>query len=195
MVSTISNINVGLLRHNEIASAGNLHEHFDEYAGDHEEWLAVWVKSNFEKRVSLSIRARGLEDFLPTYIRNRWRHRNDPVREPLFSGYVFCKLPPHRRVDVLKIPGVVNFVGVGKHPLPVDERELEVIRKLIATSSSLCEWPYTEINQRVVIERGPLVGIEGVVVSGKNSSRVVVSITLLRRSVATEVDIACLRRL
>ena len=160
-----------------------------------DEWLAVWVKSNFEKSVSQSIRARGITEFLPTCIKRTRRARAEDLQEPLFPGYVFCHLAPMQRAAVLRIPGVVNFVGVGKWPLAVDEQEIEAIRKMVTLSSTVCEWPYTQTGQQVLINKGPLAGIKGVVISNKNTARIVVSITLLKRSLAAEIDAECLTKL
>lgn len=159
------------------------------------EWLAVWVKSNFEKIVSQSIRARGIEDFVPTYVRRGKRSHRQELQEPLFPGYIFCRLESIQRPAILRIPGVVSFVGAGRYPIPVDEHEIEVIRRMVTFSASICEWPYTQTGQSVLINKGPLAGIEGIVISNRSAARVVVSITLLKRSLAAEVDIACLTRL
>lgn len=160
-----------------------------------EEWLAVWVKSNFEKSVSQSIRARGITEFLPTCIKRTRRSRGEDLQEPLFPGYVFCHLAPTQRATVLRIPGVVNFVGVGKWPLAVDEQEIEAIRRMVTLSSTVCEWPYTQTGLQVLINKGPLAGIKGVVIASKNTARIVVSISLLKRSLAAEIDAECLTKL
>jgi transcription antitermination factor NusG len=154
------------------------------------DWLAVLVKSHFERYVSLSIRSKGIEEFLPTYVRKGFgQNSHAQVHEPLFPGYLFCKPAAHERVGVLKIPGIVSFVGAGRQPFPVEEEEIAAIRKMVEGPVPICLWPYTRIGQRVRIEKGPLAGIEGIVVSAKGSWRVVVSITLLQRSVAAEVEL------
>ncbi len=154
------------------------------------DWLAVLVKSHFERYVSLSIRSKGIEEFLPTYVRKGFgQNSHTQVHEPLFPGYLFCKPAAHERPGVLKIPGIVSFVGAGKQPFPVEEEEIAAIRKMVECAVPICLWPYTRTGQRVRIENGPLAGIEGIVVSIKGNWRVVVSITLLQRSVAAEVDL------
>lgn len=166
------------------------HEPIDKGCEKTRDWLAVLVKSHFERYVSLSIQSKGIEEFLPTYVRKGFgQNSHTQVREPLFPGYLFCKPATHERVSVLKIPGIVSFVGAGKQPFPVEEEEIAAIRKMVECPVPICLWPYTRTGQRVRIEKGPLAGIEGIVVSTKGSWRVVVSITLLQRSVAAEVEL------
>ncbi|MGA8598510.1 MAG: transcription termination/antitermination NusG family protein [Bryobacteraceae bacterium] len=165
-------------------------EPIDKHRVKTHDWLAVLVKSHFERYVSLSIRSKGIEEFLPTYVRKGFgQNSHNQVHEPLFPGYLFCKPAAHERLSVLKIPGIVSFVGAGKQPFPVEEEEIAAIRKMVSGPVPICLWPYTRTGQRVRIEKGPLAGIEGIVVSTKGSWRVVVSITLLQRSVAAEVEL------
>lgn len=152
-------------------------------------WYALRVKSNFEKVSATLLTQRGFEVFLPTYrSRRTWSDRVVHLDLPLFPGYVFCRLEMNSRVQVLSTPGVVNLVGIGKAPTPIDENEIAAVRVLV--NSKLCTqpWPFLQIGQRVRIKRGPLSGVEGHLVEFKSGYRLVVSVTLLQRSVATEID-------
>jgi transcription antitermination factor NusG len=153
------------------------------------QWYALRVRSNFETVVSTTLRAKGYEEFVPTYKERRnWTDRVKLVERPFFPGYVFCKLDLERRLPALMVPGIVSIVGVGRTPYPVSEDELDAVRAVINSKLAASPWPFLQTGQRVLIERGPLTGMEAILVEIKSSYRVVVSISLLRRSVAAEVD-------
>jgi transcription antitermination factor NusG len=107
---------------------------------------------------------------------------------PLFPGYVFCRLQPSSRLPVLTTPGVVSIIGSGKTPQPVEPEELAAIQSLVRSGMPAIPWPFLKAGERVRIEHGALVGIEGILTAVKKESRVVLSVTLLQRSVAVEVD-------
>ena len=152
-------------------------------------WFALRVKSNFERVCALHLHQRGYDEFLPVYrIDRRWSDRIKKTEQVLFPGYVFCRMDPNDRLPVLTIPGVIGLVGIGKMPIQVDEHEIQAIRTMIASGCPLAPWPFLKSGQRVLIDRGPLAGIEGLLLEVKRSFRIVVSISLLQRSVAAELD-------
>jgi transcription antitermination factor NusG len=110
------------------------------------------------------------------------------VELPLFPGYVFCRLDPRFRLPLLVTPGVFHLVGIGKAAAPIDDEEIAAIQRIVRSGSGAESWPYLAIGQRVCIEYGPLAGLEGFLVEIRKQQRVVVSVTLLRRSVAVEVE-------
>ncbi len=110
------------------------------------------------------------------------------VESPLFPGYVFCRFDVHNRLPVLITPGVISVVGRGKTPVAVDEAEIQSIQAAIGSGIHMEPWPYLEIGERVRIKHDVLDGMEGILTSFKGSHRVIISVTLLRRSVALEID-------
>ncbi|MBZ5676592.1 MAG: UpxY family transcription antiterminator [Acidobacteriia bacterium] len=159
-------------------------------------WFALRVRSNYEKVASLHIRERGYEEFSPSYMAERqWSDRKKTMERPLFPGYVFCRLDAYNRLPILTIPGVVGLVGFGSRPTPVPDQEIEDVRTMIGSGLLVTPWPFLDPGQTVLIERGPLKGIEGVLQSVKGRLRLVVSINVLRRSVATEIDRSWVRPL
>lgn len=153
------------------------------------QWFAVRVKSNFESTAALHFRERGYHEFLPTYtVRSRWSDRIKTIERALFPGYVFCNFSPHRRLPILTTPGVLHIVGFGKEPIPVEANELEAVWTTLHSGVLLRPWPFLQVGKRVCVERGPLTGIEGVVTQFKGSYRLVVSVSLLQRSIAAEVE-------
>jgi transcription antitermination factor NusG len=152
-------------------------------------WYAIRVKSNREKVVAASLEYRGLESFLPLYrARRQWSDRVKDVELPLFDGYVFCRLDARFRLPALTIPGVLMFVEVNKTPSPIDDSEIAALKVIASSGCAAAPWPYLEAGQRMRIERGALKDLEGFIVEVKNQWRVIVSVTMLQRSVAVEVD-------
>jgi transcription antitermination factor NusG len=107
----------------------------------------------------------------------------------MFCGYLFCRFALQDRVRVLNAAGVAHIVGCGNTPVPIGETEIRSIRTL-ANSNVVCTpWPYLHAGQRVSIDHGPLAGVEGVIVRAEDGKqRVVVSVAMLLRSVAAEIE-------
>lgn len=139
--------------------------------------------------MAASLRSKGYEEFVPLYRSyNRWSDRLRDVSVPLFPGYVFCRFDPAQRLPIVTTPGVVSVVGLGKTPQPVETAEMEAIQALIKSGLPAIPWPYLKAGAPVRIEQGALEGIEGILTAVKSECRVVLSITLLHRSVAVEID-------
>jgi transcription antitermination factor NusG len=157
-------------------------------------WFAVRVRSNHERIAAIHLQERGYEEFTPSYkTERRWSDRKKEMEQFLFPGYVFCRLNPQERLPVLTVPGVVNLVGFGKVPTPIPDHEIERIRRMVQSGLLVTPWPFLELGQTVLIERGPLAGVEGILEEVKGKCRLIVSIDLLRRSVSAEVDRSCVR--
>jgi transcription termination/antitermination protein NusG len=157
-------------------------------------WFAIRVKSNCEKTVSALLRGKGLEEFAPTYrSRRQWSDRVKTVDVPLFPGYLFCRLDLNRRLPLLTTPGFLYLVGKGKSPEPVDEREILAIQSIMRSGVPALPWPSIVVGQKIRVESGPLRGIEGVVARISGQNRIHINVTLLQRSVFTQVDGAWIR--
>ena len=156
---------------------------------NHCQWYAIKVRSQHEDVVARHLRVRGLESFLPLYRQqHRWSDRFKEIDLPLFPGYVFCQFDPKNRLPVLTVPGVVHIVGAGKNPVPIDETEMDAVRAAVKSGVPRQPWPFLEIGQRVRIEYGPLCGIEGILLGFRGNRRLVLSISLLQRSVAVQIN-------
>ena len=135
---------------------------------------------------------RGFEAFLPLYqCRRRWSDRFKLVELPLFPGYVFCRLDPQYRLHLLTIPGALHLVGFGRVPVPIDDVEINAIQVLVRSGVAAEPWPFLDAGQRVRLEDGPLAGLEGIFVEVRKQQKVVVSVSLLMRSVAVEISRDC----
>ena len=156
-------------------------------------WFALQVRSRREGLVSTHLEGQGYECFLPLYkSKRRWSDRVKEVEQPLFPGYLFCRLDLNNRGPVLMTPSVQQIIGVGRTPIPVEEGEMESIRLALSSGLPSQPWPYMHVGERVRVNYGSLVNLEGILVNFKGSNRVVLSVTLLQRSVAMEIDLAWL---
>lgn len=152
-------------------------------------WYAVQTRPKHEKAVSAALKGKGYEQFLPLY--QRW-HRSSGRLEsallPLFPGYVFCRFDQFHRLPILITPGVFSVVSRGRVPEAIPEEEIAGIRTSCSSGLPVSPWPYLERGEVVRVELGPLRGLEGIFLCEKGSNRLVISIDLLKRSVAVEVD-------
>jgi transcription antitermination factor NusG len=159
-------------------------------------WFALQVRSSQEVGVGHQLSGQGYEWFLPLYkLRKRWSDRIKEVETPLFPGYIFCRFDPQKRLPILKTPGVIQIVRYNRAPAPIEETEIDAIQTLVASGLPNQPWPFLGAGDRVRIESGPLRGLEGILVELKGDHRLVVSVTLLRRSVAVELDSAQVKSL
>jgi transcription termination/antitermination protein NusG len=157
-------------------------------------WFALRVRSNHERVAALHLREQGYEEFCPAYKSERqWSDRKKTMEQFLFPGYVFCRLNPDARLPVLMMPGVVNVVGFGGQPTAIPDQEIEDVRTMVRSGLLVTPWPFLSVGQTVVLERGPLAGVEGILQQIRKTFRLVVSVHLLQRSVSTEVDRAWVR--
>jgi transcription antitermination factor NusG len=152
-------------------------------------WFAVRVRSNQERTAIAHLRERGYEQFAPSYkSERRWSDRKKEIDQYLFPGYIFCRCDPGDRLAVLTSPGVVDLVGFGRTPEPIPDLEIDRVRRMVESGLLITPYPFLNVGQTVLIERGPLTGLEGILVELKGKRRLVVSINLLQRSVSAEVD-------
>lgn len=152
-------------------------------------WFALQVRRRYENTVATLLRGKGYEPLLPLYkSRRRWSDRIKELELPLFPGYLFCRFNPLQRLPLLITPGVVQVVGVGKTPVPIDEAEMAAIETAVRSGMTSQPWPFLKVGQKVRVEYGPLWGHEGILVEWRGRRRIVLSVTLLQRAVAVELE-------
>ncbi len=154
-----------------------------------EQWFAIYTLSCQEKRVAQHLSMRGIEHFLPVHRKmNRWKNGLKVLIErPLFPGYVFTKIDAHDRVRVLELPGVHSIVGTGRQPVALPYGEIEALRNGMDLVNAEPH-PFLKSGDTVLIRKGPLEGMTGIVVRQKNTTRVVLSLDLIMKSISVEVD-------
>ncbi|HKV27028.1 MAG TPA: UpxY family transcription antiterminator [Candidatus Acidoferrales bacterium] len=159
-------------------------------------WYAVYTNPNHEKRVAAQFAGRGVEHFLPLYETvHRWKDRRMRVELPLFPSYIFVHLPLGQKLRVLQVPGVVRLVGFGEHAASLPTEEIEMLRNGLSGELNAHPHPYLTEGRRVRITNGPLAGMEGVLMRQKSNFRLILSIDLIMRSIAVDVDAADVRPL
>jgi transcription antitermination factor NusG len=153
-------------------------------------WYAAYTTARHEKRVAEQLERKSVECFLPLYEAvHRWKDRKARVRLPLFPGYVFVRIPLRERLRVLEIPSVVHLVGTTSQPTELPDLEIDSLRSgLHALRIEPC--PYLKVGDRVRVKYGPLAGLEGILLRKRDSFRLVLSIDIIMRSVAVEIDAA-----
>jgi transcription antitermination factor NusG len=152
-------------------------------------WYAIYAKHNHERKVADLLARKGMDVFMPLYESvRRWKDRNKSLPMPLFPGYVFLKSNLHNKIEILSTPGVFFIVESAGQACPIPEQEIEAIRAITQSDVRFEPHPFLKTGEYVRIRTGPLAGISGIFVKPKNKYRVVVSIELLRKAVAIEVD-------
>lgn len=161
-----------------------------------ERWYAVYTCANHEKSVAAQLQIRSIEHLLPLYSSlRRWKDRRMLLDLPLFPGYVFVRLALYNRLRVLQIPSVVRLVGFGGQPHALADGEVALLRSSLAGAARFAPHPYLRAGSRVRIVRGPLRGVEGILLRKKNEFRVVLSIDVITCSASVEVDSADIQRI
>lgn len=159
-------------------------------------WYAIYTRHQHEKAIANILTNKGFEVFLPLYlVGRRWKDRTKQLSLPLFPTYVFLWSCLDRRVDVLKTPGVYQFVGFGGMPSAIPTEEIESVRRAVNTTLSIEPHPFLKCGDWVRVKSGPLTGLEGVLVRKKNLFRLVLSVEMLNRAVALEVDVTKVEKL
>lgn len=156
-------------------------------------WYALWTRSQCERAVTDDLGARGFHALAPevvAWIRRGRRRRRQPV--PLFPGYVFVRhaLDRHSHVEMLKVRGVVRLLGTqDEGPTRIPDAEIDAIARLTGSGVPVLRHPYLTVGRRARIVAGPFQGLEGILLrSDPVKGLLVLSVHLLQRSVAVEVD-------
>ncbi len=152
-------------------------------------WYGIRTRSNQEKLTATVLENKGFENFLPTYrVKRKWSDRLVETDVPLFPGYVFCRFEVKQRLPILTTPGVVSVLGFGSEPAAIADSEIEAIQAILESGFSAEPCDYLYEGQRVRVTSGALEGVEGVLLKKKNQWRMIVSVTILNRSISVEID-------
>ena len=159
-------------------------------------WYAVYTRHQHERAIAQHLANKGIETFLPLYSTvHRWKDRNKQISTPLFPCYVFLRGNRERKLDIVSTPGVVGLIGSSSGPSEIPSCEIESVRRAVESSSTIAPHPFLASGDRVRIKFGALEGTEGILVRCKNLFRLVLSVEMLGRSAAVEVDIAAVERI
>jgi transcription antitermination factor NusG len=159
-------------------------------------WHALHTRHQNEKRLAEFLAERGFEIFLPLYTTvHRWKDRDKQLSLPLFPCYVFFRGGLERKIQLLTAPGVHGIVGTAGRPGVISDAEIEAIRVAVDSRFNIEPHPFLQCGDRVRIRSGPLAGLEGILVNKQNRLRLVLSVEMLGRSVAVEVDALLVERI
>jgi transcription antitermination factor NusG len=151
-------------------------------------WFALQTRSRHEKMVRHELAIRNIEEFLPTVKRlSQWKDRKKEIEFPLFPGYCFARFSLENRLAVLQSPGVVHIVGAHR-PEPIPDSEIESLRIVLNNRTRYELYPYLKEGCLVEVTKGPMQGVKGVFVRQARPYRLVLTINLIQRAVAVEVD-------
>jgi transcription antitermination factor NusG len=153
-------------------------------------WFALQTKPRNEKKVSYMLRQKGYECLAPTYRqRRKWSDRTVEIDLPLFPMYVFCRLGPSVLGKAISTSGVVKIVGFNGKPAEISVEEIEALQLLMQSNLLREPWKYLCHGTQVLVETGPLAGVQGIIYAeDDNKQRLIISVTLLQRSVAIQLD-------
>jgi transcription termination/antitermination protein NusG len=153
-------------------------------------WFAIQVRPKAECAALAGLRSKGYEAYLPMYNCTRqWSDRTKKVRLPLFAGYLFCRFRSAVTAPIVTTQGVIRILGIGNTPIPVEDREIDSLQAIeAAVGVRSYPWPRWEVGDQVCICAGPLRGLLGVLHSVKGESTFIVSVSLLHRAVAVELQ-------
>ena len=157
------------------------------------EWYAVYTMSRHEKRVAAHCERIAIEHFLPLYTwRRSWKNRTTvDLQMPLFPNYIFVQLSPEDHGPLMRLPGVLSTVGNAAGPVSIQESEMEVLRRIMECKA-IEPHPYITAGDKVRVKGGPLEGIVGVVLRKANGLRFIVTLDLIGKSVALDIESSAL---
>jgi transcription antitermination factor NusG len=159
-------------------------------------WYALYTKHQHEKIVAQMLTTKGFETFLPLYqTARRWKDRTKLLSLPLFPCYVLLKGGLERRLDILTTPGIHALVSYAGEPAAIPAADIEAIRRAVESGSSVEPHPLLKCGDTVRVKSGPLQGIQGILVRKKNSYRLVLSVEMLGKAAAVEIDVFLVERL
>ena len=152
-------------------------------------WYALYTNPRHEKVVARQLKERCVENFLPLYRTwHRWKDRRKQVELALFPGYLFVRIEEQNKLQVLNTPGAVNLVSFNGKLAALPEPEIEALRNALDNEICAEPYPFLRVGRKVRVVRGPMAGAEGILARKKDKCRVVISVEVLMRSVALEID-------
>ena len=165
----------------------------DEISSSGTRWHALYTYPRHERVVAHELESRNVEVFLPCRLtESRWKDRRVKLQTPVFPGYVFTRIRPAQRRDVLMASGSIRLLSFNGAPAPIDDHEIEAVRICLERGAAFELRPLFELGDHVRVRSGPLGGLEGRISRCKDERRLIVPITLINQSVAVEVDVALL---
>lgn len=163
---------------------------YPSHVSNQKSWFAVQTRPRFEKKVALELQEKGIQSFLPLHTAKRqWSDRKQMVSLPLFPGYTFVRIVAGQdsRVAVLRLNGVLKFVGAKGIGVPIPDDEIAAVQTVLNRQIPFQPYPYLKVGQCVRIRGGCLEGVQGILTAVNGDQSLIVSIDLIQRSIAMRV--------
>jgi transcription termination/antitermination protein NusG len=159
-------------------------------------WFAVCTRHQHEKTAARILEYKEFEVFLPLYkARHRWKDRIKEVSLPLFPGYLFVRDGFKRWLAILTTPGVTSIVSCERQPAAIPFSEIEGVKRVVESTLRVEPHPFLKAGDWVRVKYGPIAGVEGILLRKKNVARLVLSVEILGKSAAVEVDATDVERI
>jgi transcription antitermination factor NusG len=155
-----------------------------------ESWFALQVVPQHEKQVALLLEYKGYEKFLPVFLsRRKWSDRIKTIEQPLFPGYVFCRITEHSLGLVSSIPGVARIVGFRGKPANIPDDEINAVARAVQSGLDVCPYaPFAKVGDKVLVKTGPLSGLVGRLLRINNRSRLVLAVAVALKAISVDID-------
>lgn len=161
---------------------------------DDTKWFAVYTKPRNEKKVLKFLSDKGINGYAPLQKRlKQWSDRRKWVEEPLINSYVFVNINPSEYYHVLNTPGIVRYVTFEGRAVPIPEKQIELLRRLVASEAEI-EVSADRFNEgdRVEVRTGPLFGLQGELVEFRGKRLVLLRIDQIGQSILVNIPLAYL---
>lgn len=154
-------------------------------------WYAIRTHARHEKLVRDRLAGQGIEQLLPLVKRvSQWKDRKKTIQWPLFPGYCFAKFARNERMRVLVVSGVAGIIGPEGRPEPIPEAEIEALMALMAGPLVYDAHPFLREGMRVEVIRGPLAGVQGILLRKADRCRLVIAVNVIKQAASVEIDAA-----
>ena len=154
------------------------------------DWYAVYTVVRHEKTVNSSLLEKSIDTFLPLReVASRWKDRRKSVRFPLFPGYLFVNIHPQERYTVLNTRGVVKILGAGGNPIPVPVEQVDAVKRILESRLEYEPYYYFVPGKEALVVKGPFQGLRGRILERRSGYRLILSVDIIQRAVAVEVDV------
>ena len=140
---------------------------------------------------------KGVDNYLPLQkVLRQWSDRRKWVSEPLFKSYVFVLISQEQHLSTLQTPGVVRFITFERKAIPIPPLQIEAIKIFVETGEEIfTDIPDMEIGDRVRVTRGPLKGLEGILVQIQKKHRMRIMIEGIQQSLHLKMPVSYLEKI
>lgn len=157
------------------------------------QWNLVYTQPQFEKKIYKMLERSSITAYLPVQtVLREWSDRKKRISLPLFPNYVFVNVNLRERYKVLSVPGVTRFISFGGQLASIPECDINYLKMLSETDWDIKKENFYETGDKVRVIKGPLTGLEGVLVERTRSQRFLVHFKSFAQSISIDIQTSCL---